>query len=432
MQSLVLGLASLAFVASAAPHVSLAPRQAPVGAPVATTKNGSYFGVHNSNYSQDFFLGVPFAQPPLDQLRFANPASLNNSWSGSLPATNYAFECFGYGGDQIGYQQSEDCLYLNVVRPSGYENASLPIAVWIHGGGFYQGGTADRRYNLSFIVENSVEIGKPIMAASIAYRLGPFGFLSGNDVVAAGQTNVGLKDQRLALHWIQENIAGFGGDPTKVAIWGESAGAASVGLHLTAFNGRDDGLFRAGIMESGNPVQYYAENGTEFYQPRYAALVKAAGCSYGTDTLTCLRQLPVFVLNNILNTTAFNANWKPTVDGDIIARYGSEQLADGSFVHVPIISGANSDEGVSFSPKGINTTSDLEYYLNTTTTNQQALPQALVDELLAVYLNGSNPDYLIPSMQSLGGNVTLGAPYGAYWRSSTAYFVSRRVYQKSS
>jgi len=79
------------------------------------------------------------------------------------------------------------------------------------GGGFFDGGTPDLRYNLSFIVQNSVKIGKPIMAASIAYRLGPFGFLNGNDVARAGVTNLGLRDQRLALHWIQENIAGFGG-----------------------------------------------------------------------------------------------------------------------------------------------------------------------------------------------------------------------------
>lgn len=84
--------------------------------------------------------------------------------------------------DQIGYPVSEDCLYLNVVRPSGYENQSLPVGVWIHGGGLTMGGTRDERYNLTFIVENSVKIGKPIMAVSIAYRLAVWGFISSAEV----------------------------------------------------------------------------------------------------------------------------------------------------------------------------------------------------------------------------------------------------------
>ncbi|KAK8202275.1 hypothetical protein M8818_005804 [Zalaria obscura] len=302
------------------------------------------------------------------------------------------------------------------------------------------GGTPDRRYNLSFIVENSVKIGRPIMAASIAYRLGPFGFLNGDDVQGAGQTNIGLKDQRLALHWIQENIAGFGGDAEKVqstldlaarlsplltyyiqvTIWGESAGAASVGFHLTAYNGRDDHLFRAAIMESGNPVAYGPLNGTDYYQPRYAALVAAAGCDNANSTLACLRQLPLFVLNNILNTSDFNTDWNPTVDGDFIARYTSLQMADGDFVHVPIIDGANSDEGTAFSPTGINTTADLVYYLNTTTTTQYALPSSLITALLAAYPD--IPDQGIPSSQTLGGDIRLGPPYGAQYRRSAAYF----------
>jgi len=198
-------------------------------------------------------------------------------------------------------------------------------------------------------------------------------------VARAGVTNLGLKDQRLALHWIQENIAGFGGtfragimdhqlieigDPSKVTIWGESAGAESVGFHLVAYNGRDDKLFRAGIMESGNPIYSDATNGSDYYQPVYAALVETAGCSNCSDSLDCLRKLPLLVLNNILNTTEFNSGWNPAFDGDFVARLGSEQLTDGSFVHVPLISGANTDEGTAFSPLGIDNTADFVYYLN--------------------------------------------------------------------
>jgi carboxylesterase type B len=102
------------------------------GAPTVTVKNGTIEGVRASTYNTDYFLGIPFAQPPVDGLRFRNPQSINTTFSGTYEAKEYAPTCFGYGGDQIGYPQSEDCLYLNVVRPVGYENQSLPVGVWIH------------------------------------------------------------------------------------------------------------------------------------------------------------------------------------------------------------------------------------------------------------------------------------------------------------
>lgn len=149
-----------------------------------------------------------------------------------------------------------------------------------------------------------------------------------------------------------------------MSIWGESAGAASVGFHLVAYNGRDDKLFWGAVMESGNPIAYGPLNGTDYYQPRYAALLEAAGCKGASSGLDCLRALPLFVINNILNTTDFDSGWNPTIDGDFIARRTSLQLADGDFVHVPIIDGTNSDEGTAFSPVGINTTDDLRFYMS--------------------------------------------------------------------
>jgi hypothetical protein len=97
------------------------------------------------------------------------------------------------------------------VRPSGYEGKKLPVAFWIHGGTFVNGGGADQRYNLSFIVEQSVTIGKPIIAVSINYRLSLWGFASSKELQADGALNIGLRDQRLAMHWVQENIKAFGG-----------------------------------------------------------------------------------------------------------------------------------------------------------------------------------------------------------------------------
>jgi len=180
--------------------------------PIVSIKNGTYIGVRSESYKQDWFLGIPYAQPPIGELRFRVPHHLNSSWEGTRAVTKYSAACVGYGGDEKFYDQlSEDCLYLNILRPSGYENAKLPVAFWMHGGGFFQGSTQDKRYNLSFIVQQSIEIGKPMIAVSINYRVSAWGFLLGKEVLESGQTNLGLRDQRLAMHWIQENIAAFGG-----------------------------------------------------------------------------------------------------------------------------------------------------------------------------------------------------------------------------
>jgi carboxylesterase type B len=192
--------------------------------PIVNVRNGTIVGTHSNVYNQDYFLGIPFAQPPVDGLRFRNPQSLNTTYpNGLYQANEYAPACIGYGAGESDLPLSEDCLYLNVIRPSGYENVTLPVGLWIHGGGFTTGGSRMPGYNLSYIVENSVRIGKPIIGVSIAYRLSGWGFLASQQVSGQGQTNIALRDQRLAMHWTKENIYAFGGDPQKITIWGESA-----------------------------------------------------------------------------------------------------------------------------------------------------------------------------------------------------------------
>ena len=336
------------------------------GAPLATVANGTYQGTYSPQYKQDFFLGIPYAQPPVGELRFSNPQTLNDSFDGVQKAEQYSPACVGYGPSQVGYEVSEDCLYLNVIRPAGHvrdhhhDREGLPVAVWIHGGGFVQGSGVDLRYNLSFIVEHSMRMGQPMIGVTLNYRLSAWGFLQGREVQASGNSNFGIRDQRLALHWLKENIAAFGGDPEKVTIWGQSAGAGSVGLQITAYDGRDDGLFRGAILESGNPIFYGDQNRTEYYDEAYNNLTTAAGCGNSTDSLACLRTLDFETLNSVVNTSSLSSIWAPQIDGDIIARHSSIQLAEGAFVKVPIIEGANSDEGTSFSPTGINTTADFE------------------------------------------------------------------------
>ena len=168
--------------------------------PQASVTNGTYSGYSNKYYSTDHFLGIPYAQPPVGDLRFRVPQSLRKTWTGVREATAYGPTCVGYGEDTvlaIGDYVSEDCLTLNVIRPTGTTaQDELPVLVWIHGGGHIAGGSSDPRYNVTFIVEQSFQMGKPIVAVSLNYRVSGWGFLWSDEIVQQGVANLALRDQR--------------------------------------------------------------------------------------------------------------------------------------------------------------------------------------------------------------------------------------------
>ncbi|KAF2803533.1 alpha/beta-hydrolase [Mytilinidion resinicola] len=288
-----------------------------------------HIGIYSSEWDQDFFLGVPYALPPT--------------------ATKYAAACVGYGSDHDSYSNvSEDCLYLNIVRPSSSVRPGserLPVVVWIHGGALNEGSANDLRYNLTFIVDRSVKIDKPIIAVSINYRLSIWGFITGNEAIHSGNANLGLKDQRLALKWVKENIGYFGGNTSQITIWGESAGAFSVGAHLTAYGSRDDNLFHGAIMQPGSPLYYGSIR--DWNKTAYNIVSEGMSCNTMDGGLQCLREVSFEKRNSFITETGLTQAglWQPVVDGDFIQGHASEQLADGAFVRVPIITGANSDEG---------------------------------------------------------------------------------------
>ncbi|KAG9818137.1 carboxylesterase, partial [Aureobasidium melanogenum] len=153
--------------------------------PIVTIKNGTVQGRHSSEWNQDFFLGIPYAQPPLNHLRFRRPQSIKASFQGVFDASHYGYSCYQYGSN---FNLSEDCLTINVVRPSGYENKKLPVLVWIYGGGLTLGSTADPQYNLSGVVETSTLTDNPFIAVSMNYRLGVWGFLNTPVVHAEGSS----------------------------------------------------------------------------------------------------------------------------------------------------------------------------------------------------------------------------------------------------
>lgn len=347
--------------------------------PVVKTRNGSYAGLHiapipasstfsgfGTSHPQEAFLGIPYAAQPVDDLRFRRPQTYNESWTDVRSAKRYSEICFGVGPDNdydppfVTYKNGERCLTVNVVRPANV-SGKLPVYVWIHGGGFLFGGSADRRYNGSFIVDRSVDLGQPVVFVSLNYRTSVLGFPVGDVAETDGIQNLGLYDQRLALHWIRENIEAFGGDKDKVTIVGESAGGASMWFHLTAYRGRDENLFRGVAAESAYFATQYNRTGfRDIHNQRWSSLASYAGCS--ASDLACLRKVPLNVIKTwsenatLANLIAFN----PVIDGDLVARDLQASFIKGEFVKdVNLIVNANDDEGLSFGVRGVNTSEQI-------------------------------------------------------------------------
>lgn len=330
--------------------------------PTAQTRNGTVQGRRLREYDQDLFLGIPYAKAP----RLSNPVPLDSKYNNiPLDASKYGPTCYGFGSNQLlNLTQSEDCLNLNVIRPSkAVKDSKLPVLVWIYGGGLRQGSSADPMWNLTYVVDTSVRNEQPIIAVSINYRLGFFGFPGGEASLKAGITNLGLKDQRLALQWVQENIGAFGGDPTKVTIWGESAGGSSVAFQLTSYGGNGgEGLFRAGILVSGFATGQNPKVNASELEDGYQSVVANAGCDTAEDTLACLRSAPLEKLYPGVQTGS-PSTFGTIIDGDFIQQEPARELAAGRVTRVPIILGGDSDEGLFVvNTVGIypNTTSQLQ------------------------------------------------------------------------
>lgn len=275
------------------------------------------------------------------------------------------------------------------------------------------GGGLDPRYNLSYIVSESVRNGNPIIAASIQYRLSNWGWMFSRELAGVGAGNLGLRDQRLALHWVQENIGAFGGDATKVTIWGESAGAFSVGYHLVAYGGRDDGLFRSGILQSGSPAM--KSTTVADWQPYFDAVVRKVGCAQTENVLDCLKRLPWTTLNDVFNSTTFSPRVPgigAVLDGDIIVDQSSSLLRQGRFVRVPVLMGINTDEGASFAPRGINTEEQFLSFVRILGANATVLGQI-------TKLYPDDPDLGLPA--TLSGRPE-AAPLGLQWKRAVAFY----------
>ncbi|ORY25053.1 Alpha/Beta hydrolase protein [Naematelia encephala] len=323
--------------------------------PTVTVVNGTYVGVHLPSLQQDIFLGIPFAQPPIGDLRLAPPASLNSSWSDTRSATTYGPGCVGSTPSST---TSEDCLHINVVRPANVSGQDkLPVLFWIFGGGFVGGAASSPAFNGSFIVEQSVKMGKPIIFASID----SYGYLASDELKKAGLLNVGIKDQRMALHWVSDNIGAFGGDADKVTIWGHSSGGYSIHAQLLAYGGRNDGLFRAAIADSS--LMAFQNWSIASQTAQWDHMIIASNCTSSTDKIRCLRALSTADFSASINAALVSY---PVPDDDLLPKKTLFQYRDGNFLSVPTIIGATKDDGTSgfLAPTGINNNTYMVTALN--------------------------------------------------------------------
>ena len=227
----------------------------------------------------------------------------------------------------------EDCLTLDVRRPAGTQaGAKLPVLVWIFGGGFEQGSTSN--YDGGRFVASSVDLNMPVIFVTMNYRLGGFGFLPGKEILEDGSANLGLLDQRLALKWVADNIEAFGGDPSKVTIWGESAGSISVFDQMAMYDGDNtyngSPLFHGAIMDSGSIVSANPVDGVKG-QHVYDTVVKEAGCRGAKDTLECLRGLDyedfldaATSVPGILGYNSVAESIRPHPDGEVLTDSAEE------------------------------------------------------------------------------------------------------------
>lgn len=291
------------------------------------------------------YRGIPFAAPPVGALRWRPPQPAAD-WSGVLQADHFAASPMQKLEAWMGpLHASEDCLYLNVWTPAHSPHAALPVMVWIYGGGFTTGSTAIRSYSCGQLARHGVVV------VSLAYRVGPMGFLALPALSAESphhvSGNYGLLDQLAGLQWVQRNIAAFGGDPRRVTIFGESAGGISVSMLAASPLAR--GLFAGAISESGGSFGPTRTPPTPGENVQTLAAAEQQGVVFaqhlGVRSLAELRRLPAAAIQD---AKAAPGQFWPVRDGWVIDGDPYTLYQEGRYQDTPILVGTNSDEGALF------------------------------------------------------------------------------------
>jgi len=320
--------------------LALGAASAAAAGPVARTDGGSIEGAVLGG-AVSVFRGVPFAAPPVGDLRWREPQPVA-AWSGIRQATSFAPRCMQLPlfSDMMfrSPAPSEDCLYLNVWTPAKLDRAArgkLPVLVYVYGGGFEAGDSSEKRY------DGAALAARGIVVVTMNYRLGVFGFLSHPALTASSPNhtsgNYGLLDQVAALAWVKRNIAAFGGDPNHITIGGESAGSIAVSGLMASPLSR--GQIAGAIGESGALMQKFS--------PRLLADAEQKGAAFaqsiGAPTLAALRAIPADQLL-AAQGNAKDLPFDPIIDGYFLTEPPSVTFGNGKAAHVPLLVGSNSQE----------------------------------------------------------------------------------------
>ena len=335
------------------PALAATTVQSGAGAPVVTTADGAVRGVTENGVN--VYRGIPYAAPPVGDLRWLPPQPAK-PWRGVRDASKPTASCaqvttLGPFAGPASIQ--EDCLYLNVYA-TGKASAKggKPVIVWIHGGGNFTGAAKD--YDATKLATGGPE-GVDAIVVTFNYRLGLLGTLSHPALNAEGHPwgNYQTLDQQAALRWVQRNIARFGGDPSKVALGGQSAGAYDVGANVISPSAK--GLFNRAILQS-SPAFFAWTPTAAAALTAGTGFAAAAGCA-GTDAeaARCLRSLPAARILQLQGTPTAGGPYvigRPFVDGTIVPMQPEEAWVSGNFNHMPVMGGAARDEVTFFT--GIN------------------------------------------------------------------------------
>ncbi|KAG6040316.1 hypothetical protein E4U41_000912 [Claviceps citrina] len=363
----------------------------------------TYHGLHRNGI--EVFLNIPYGQDTGGRNRFRPPRAHIPARGSSVNATAYGPACpqaLGLWAPPIALDPitriSEDCLNLNVARPRRTREATarlLPVLVYIHGGSFWAGSNEESTIRPDGMILESVENGLPVMHVAMNYRLGFFGFAQSDALQKEGSENAGLRDQRLALEWVRDNIASFGGDPSRVTIFGQSSGGLSVGMHIMAYGGTKPAPFQQAIAESQS-----LEPGItgSFTLNAMRRLVDHVGCGQATglhsgETVQCLRGLDAGTLLNASIATyasdiAHNIGdiWLPVVDGDFLPAAPSTLVREHRFADVTAMMGWCDDDVTFFTDQNIATAGDTRGFISS---YAPSLSGDTLDKLLALYHPGS-------------------------------------------